>query len=131
MSLEPELRKQARRKGRKIISEAPGLEKAAGHLVPLPPHTTLRRWRWRRRYEQCKRRVLLWPPETPPCPVCKMWGKLPKRSWPRWDLAEEVRLRQNEPSLRTYECPAQPGYWHLGHLPRSKISVSAGNLTSP
>jgi len=38
MSLEPELRKRARTKGRRMICEAPGLEKASGRLVPVPPH---------------------------------------------------------------------------------------------
>jgi hypothetical protein len=129
MALEPEVRKRGRREGRKLIREAPGLQKAAGHLVPVPPRTPARPGKSLLLYEKYKRRMLLWPPETPPCPNCRIWGKpeLPKRSWPSWEIAEQVRLLQNEPDLRVYQCPANSEYWHLGHVKRS---LSAGNLKS-
>lgn len=127
MLLEPELRKRGRREGRKLIRDAPGLEKAAGHLVPVPALTPPWPGRSHLRYEECKRRMLLWPAETPPCPVCRMWAKLPKRSWPSWEMAEEVRLRQKEPDLQVYQCPFRSGYWHLGHAKKRKDSVSVSD----
>ncbi len=130
MLLEPELRKRGRREGRKLILEAPGLEKAASHLVPVPPLTPPRDGRSHLRYEHCERRMLLMPAETPPCPVCRMWGKLPKRSWSSWEMAEQVRLRQKEPNLHVYQCPARSEYWHLGHIRMRKSLLSAGSLTS-
>lgn len=42
-----------------MICEAPGLEKAAGHLVSVPPRPAPGGERWRQRYEKCKRRMLL------------------------------------------------------------------------
>jgi hypothetical protein len=45
-----------------------------------------------------------------------MGGGFPKRSWPSMKWAEEVWARQHDrDTLRVYECPAQPGFWHLGH----------------
>lgn len=131
MLLEPELRKRGRREGRRLIREAPGLEKAAGHLVPVPPLTPPLSARSHLRNEQLKHRMMLWPEETPPCPVCRMWGGFPKKSWGSFEIAEEVRRRQREPNLRTYECPAQPGYWHLGHVKGNQGSVCEGDRTSP
>jgi hypothetical protein len=57
---------------------------------------------------------------------------LPKRSWPTQEIAETIRLRQNDPLLVVYECPAQPGFWHLGHrkncaLP-AKMKVEAVSM---
>ena len=63
-----------------------------------------------------------WDESTPPCPVCRLLGDLPKRSWPDPAMAEEVRLR-SDPTLKVYECPVQPGFWHLGHPRKTK-----GNL---
>jgi hypothetical protein len=114
LSIDAEQRKAARRRGRELIRESPGLRKAAGHLIPVSQPAP-KGGRWRRNYENHKRKMLLWPSETPPCPVCRMWGGLPKRSWPSWELAEEVRLRQNDRLLSLYECPVQAGFWHLGH----------------
>jgi hypothetical protein len=110
-----EQRKEARRRGRKRIREAPGLRKAAGHLIPVSSPSAPRSGKWRRNYENYKRKMLLWPSETPPCPVCRMWGGLPKRSWPNWEQAEEIRIRQNDRLLSLFECPVQRGFWHLGH----------------
>jgi hypothetical protein len=115
LSMGAEQRKEARRRGRKRIREAPGLRKAAGHLIPVSSPSAPRSGKWRRNYENYKRKMLLWPSETPPCPVCRMWGGLPKRSWPNWEQAEEIRIRQNDRLLSLFECPVQRGFWHLGH----------------
>lgn len=129
-ALEPALKKQAQKKGRKLIREAPGLEKAAHHLVVVHPPTPSSGGKWRRRSEQYKHKMLLWAPETPPCPVCRMWGDLPKRSYPSRKHAEDILLRQNDRKLNAYECPAQPGLWHLGHTRRKKSTTDADDLTS-
>lgn len=115
LSLDLELRKEARRRGRKRIREAPGLETAAGHLIPRTPPTPPKRGRPTRKYELSRRKRQHWPPETPPCAVCRMRCGLSKRSWLTQEIAETIRLRQNDPLLVVYECPAQPGFWHLGH----------------
>lgn len=113
-SLEPELRKQGRSEGRKRIREAGRLAPAAQHLVPVPvpEPSTASTLSSREKYEQ---KILLWPTDSPPCPVCRMWAGLPKRSWPSREIAEEARGRSGNPDLQIYPCPAQPGYWHLGH----------------
>jgi hypothetical protein len=125
LSIDIELRKEARRKGRKRIREARGLEKAAGHLIPTLQPTPPERGRWARKYELSRTKTQHWPPETPPCAVCRMGCGLPKRSWPSREIAEGIRLRQNDPLLVGYECPAQPGLWHLGHRKTSNIRGSA------
>ena len=112
LSLDLELRKEARRRGRKRIREAPGLEMAAGHLIPRTLPTQPKR---ERRTHKSRKKIQHWPRETPPCAVCRMGCGLPKRSWPSQEIAETIRLRQNDPLLVVYECPAQPGFWHLGH----------------
>jgi hypothetical protein len=127
MALEPELRKQARRKGRKMICVAPGLEEAASHLIPDLSHPPFGREKALSGYERCAQRILLWPPETPPCETCRMWGGFPKKTWGSFEKAEEVRLRQNDSGLRAFECPSQPGSWHLGHVKtNSPLSVGDG-----
>lgn len=125
LSLDLELRKEARRRGRKRIRAAPGLEMAAGHLIPILPPTPPTPGRWARKYELSRRKMQHWPPETPPCAVCRMGCGLPKRSWPSQEIAERIRLRQNDPRLVVYECPAQPGFWHLGRRKISNIKGSA------
>jgi hypothetical protein len=120
LSFDREMRREARRRARKLIREAPGLMNAAAHLLPPLPPAPLpepspgqsRRSLERQRY---RRRMLLWPPETPPCKKCRMRNGLRKRSWPSWHQAEQIRRRHNEPLLQVYECPVQPGMWHLGH----------------
>lgn len=128
-SLPPELRKQGRREGRKRIRESGGLSPAAQHLVPVPTTypSTASTLSSREKREQ---KILLWPQDSPRCPVCRMWAGLPKRSWPSREIAEEARSRSGDPGLRVYPCPAQPGFWHLGHAsPPSPVGRSV--VTSP
>lgn len=109
-------RREGRRMGRKLIREAPGLEKAAGHLVPTFSPVPRGSGKWRKHYEAYKRNMLLWSTETPLCHSCKMaWSSLPKRLWPTRELADQIRLKQGDGELRVYECPVNPGRWHLGH----------------
>jgi hypothetical protein len=58
---------------------------------------------------------------VPKCPRCRMRCGLPKKSWPSHEMAEESRSRSPEAvRLVTYECPHQPGYWHVGHKMRKR-----------
>lgn len=123
MVLEAELRKRGRRDGRKLIREAPGLEKAAGHLVPVPPPTPPLSRNSELRYEQHKRRMMLWLVKTTTCPTCRMWGGFPKKLWGSFEIADAVRRRQGDPDLRVYQCPAKPEYFHLGHVRKRKDSA--------
>ena len=120
ISLESEQRERGIREGQRRIREAPGLEKAAGHLIPVPPQIPPRPGKWRRKREKYRQKMRLWPLYTPPCPVCRIFGNLPKRSWPSFAMAEAVRLRQGDPHLRVYACPVTLGCFHLGHPRRRK-----------
>jgi len=51
----------------------------------------------------------------PECRHCRMSCGLPKKSWPNRQLAEEALARSGDDTgLNLYECPKQPGFWHLG-----------------
>jgi hypothetical protein len=51
----------------------------------------------------------------PECRHCRMSCGLPKKSWPNKQWAEEALARSGDvKSLNLYECPKQPGFWHLG-----------------
>jgi len=53
------------------------------------------------------------------CPKCRMRCGLPKKSWPTREMAEEALKRSLTPAeLHIYECPRQPGCWHVGHRPK-------------
>ncbi len=113
LSFPREQRKEGRQKARKLIREV-GMERAAGHLVPVLPIPPRGNGKFRRNYLAYQRRMQLWGPEAPPCPVCRMaWCGLPKRSWSR-EQAEQIRLRQGD-GLHVFPCPHQPGFFHLGH----------------
>jgi hypothetical protein len=123
--LEAEQRKLARRAGRQLIREAGSIAKAVAALPtpavlqPLAGNALLVAPRTQSREEQfnsiCKR----WSALTPPCPSCRMGNGFPKRSWPTREWADEVWGRQHDRDrLRVYECPVQPGFWHLGHIRR-------------
>jgi len=117
-NLSPETRRQARRTGRRLIRVANGLEAAACHLVPILPPPLTKQAKWQRHCARYLNRIQSWPAETPPCPQCRIFRLLPKRSWPSREQAEAIRQRQNDPCFAVYECPAQPGFWHLGHPSR-------------
>jgi hypothetical protein len=51
----------------------------------------------------------------PKCHHCRMSCGLPKKSWPNKQWAEEALARSGDVTgFNLYECPKQPGYWHLG-----------------
>jgi hypothetical protein len=51
----------------------------------------------------------------PACRHCRMTCGFPKKSWPNKQSAEEALARSGDVTgLNLYECPKQPGYWHLG-----------------
>lgn len=117
-NLEPEVRRRSRVEGRRRIREQ-GVEAAAIRLIPVPSPTyrtaTINPGPRRKKRAKTQDKIRRWPPETPPCPKCRMALGIPKRSWPTREMAEEVLRRQNDPDLHIYPCPVQPGFWHLGH----------------
>jgi hypothetical protein len=118
--LAPEQRKDAKRLGRMRIRECGDLDAAASHLVPVPTKRIRLELALQKRREKAGR----WPPETPPCPRCKVRGyDIPKRSWPSQEMAEAVRLSLQDSLMVTYPCPVQPGFWHLGHRKTPKYST--------
>jgi hypothetical protein len=130
MSLEPELRKRGRREGRRLIRETPGLDKAAGHLVPIFSPTPPLSPNSDMRSERRKRRMMLWLAKTKTCPVCRMWGGYPKKWWGSFEIADAVRRRQGDPDLRVYQCSARPEYFHLGHVRVRRESLPVSDRIS-
>ena len=136
-ALDPERRKLARRAGRHLIKQAGSIANAQTALpipiVPKPPTNNappIAR-RARSREEQFVAICERWSALTPPCPSCRMRNGFPKRSWPSREWADEVRERQHDrDSLRVYACPAQPDFWHLGHIRRQLPLLSPGEELS-
>jgi hypothetical protein len=138
--LEPQQRKLARRTGRQLIREAGSVKKSFAvinspvvhetKLSSTPPVAAQSRSQWRKEvFDQIRRH---WSPLTPPCPSCRMGNGFPKRSWPTREWADEVWARQHDrETLRVYECPAQPGFWHLGHISRPIAFVISGEGSIP
>lgn len=141
-ALDPERRELARRAGRHLIKQAGSIANALAALpspIALQPMTINAPRVARRaqsREEQFNSLCRRWSALTPPCPSCRMRNGFPKRSWPSREWADEVRERQHDrDSLRVYACPAQPDFWHLGHIrrqlsllsPRQEIAISPSN----
>ena len=117
--LDPELRREAKRRGRRIAREV-GLEKAVGHLVHKPRDPVIQRVAKARLHK-----LLNWPPETPPCPSCRVKKfNMPKRSWPSKESAEQERAKHKDDRLVVYPYPVHPGYWHLGHIRHRKATAA-------
>jgi hypothetical protein len=124
-----EERKLARRTGRRLLIEFGSIARAimalTNNVVQETPAAksppSLRRTRSRE--EQFLRNLSRWSPLTPPCPSCRMRCGFPKRSWPTRKWADEVRRRQpDRDTLRVFECPVQPDFWHLGHVGRHTVT---------
>jgi hypothetical protein len=131
--LEPEQRKLARKTGRQLVREAGSIKNAVAALINSPvlqeskvsntpsivaQSPTLSR---KEVFDQIRRR---WSPLTPPCHFCRMGNGFPKRSWPTREWADEVWAKQHDRDLlRVFECPTQPGFWHLGHVRSSAFSA--------
>jgi hypothetical protein len=139
--LEPEQRNLARMAGRQLIREAGSIKKAVAFInsslvhetkLSTPPVASQSRSQSRKEaFDQIRRR---WSPLTPPCPSCRMGNGFPKRSWPTREWADEVWGRQHDRDLlRVYDCPAQPGFWHLGHISQPIVSIVPGkhSITPP
>ena len=117
-------RKLARETGRQLIREFGSIAGAIASfpnlqqilmVIPSPAPPRIRTWK-----ERFLRKISRWSPLTPPCPKCRMVGGcFPKQSYPSRAWAQEVWARQHDrDTLRLYECPAQPGFFHLGHVRR-------------
>jgi Protein of unknown function (DUF1566) len=93
------------------------LQPEVGNSPPVPPRTRSRE----EQFDYIRRRSSAL---TPPCPACRMRNGFSKRSWPTRKWADEVWGRQHDrDTLRVYECPVQPGFWHLGHIRPAIASV--------
>jgi hypothetical protein len=117
LSIERTVRRRARVEARRLIREI-GLRGVAARLIPVPSssNSDTRKIRTAAIFEQAMEKIKQWPKETPPCPHCRMFAGLPKKSYPSREIADEVRRQQRDPSLFTYPCPTRPGsWWHLGH----------------
>ena len=130
-------RRLARQTGRRLMREFGSIARAIASfpnlqqtLVASPPPEPPRT---RTRQEQFLRKINRWSPLTPPCPSCRMGGGFPKRSWPSREWAEEVLARQHDrDTLRVFECPVQPDFWHLGHVRRrTALPTGPGNTFPP
>jgi hypothetical protein len=136
-ALEVAQRKLARQTGRRLLKESGSIAIAVASLtnpVALQPLTPPVDPRTGSREEQFKYISGRWSALTPPCPSCRMRNGFPKRSWPTREWADEVWGRQHDrDTLRVYECPAQPGFWHLGHIrpPVASVIVPNEHLVPP
>jgi len=113
-NLPAEQRKEAKRLGRIRIHEGGGLDAVAACLAPVVAMTLRQEIRLQRRRQTASH----WPLGTHACFQCKFWVRghdIPKRSWPSREMADTVRLSLGDPLMLTYACPAQSGYFHIGH----------------
>ena len=137
-ALEPEQRKLARKTGRRLIKEAGSIAKTVATLTNPVVQETRRAplvvalTRAQAREEAFKYISRRWSALTPPCPSCRMGNGFPKRSWPTREWADEVWERQHDrDTLRVYECPVLPGFWHLGHIrPPVTSAVTPGEISN-
>lgn len=52
------------------------------------------------------------------CPDCVQPDGRAKRSYPNRNTAKRIRrLHHGDKGMRVYECPSNPGTYHLGHIP--------------
>jgi hypothetical protein len=71
--------------------------------------------KFRKSRERLKRFFAKYGQAIPKCRHCRMRCGLPKKSWPNKQSAEEALARSGDATgFNLYECPKQPGHWHLG-----------------
>jgi hypothetical protein len=71
--------------------------------------------KFRKSRERLKRFFAKYGHTIPQCRHCRMSCGFPKKSWPSKQRAEEALARSGDVTgFNLYECPKQPGYWHLG-----------------
>jgi hypothetical protein len=124
LALPKELRRDARRSGRRVIKTV-GLKEAARELLPQLASPPRQRPDPKRLDRQLSKFLRL---SLGRCPYCFAWGR-PKRAWPNRDLAEAFRPLAGDLSLQVYECPFLLNTYHLGHVRRpDSFSELAGRL---
>jgi hypothetical protein len=134
MALPEDQRTLARARGWKLITESASLRAAAATLVS-PLCLQVQAGKPSASHGLSRQAIFAlisqrWSPLTPPCPTCRMSGGFPKRSWPSREWAEEVLARQHDrDTLCLFECPVQPGFWHLGHVRRQTAAQNAPKKT--
>jgi len=110
LTLSPELRREARSKGRRIVRNV-GLALGYARMYPaIPPPAALTL----EKRERALRVADLLDRSLGRCSRCKSRGRK-KRSWPSREMAETFRLLVRDLSLEVYECAVHPGSYHLGH----------------
>lgn len=105
------VRKEARRRGRQVIRNL-GLKAATTNVYPTIPASVFSNSC--KKKEHVHRLAILFGQSLGRCSICKTWGR-GKRAWPSREMAEEFRPLSGDMSLQVYECPANPGTYHLGH----------------
>jgi hypothetical protein len=118
-TLPKELRREARRRGRRIIREV-GLIEATQHAYPtcaIAPTIQLTQ------AERAEQMAALMRQSLGRCASCSSWSH-PKRAWPTRELAEAFRPFAGDMSLQCYECPVDSGSYHLGHRSEAASSLS-------
>ncbi len=132
-ALTPEQRGRARCAGRQRIKVSGSLRAALKPLalsISRPPDAALSTDPKPRALSREEMFALIsrrWSILTPPCPHCRMRNGFPKRSWPSREWADEVWGRQHDrQALCVYPCPAQPGFWHLGHIRPACVCDTGG-----
>jgi hypothetical protein len=120
-ALPDQVRREARRRGRKIIQTV-GIKSATANLFPAratAPRSTLSR------KERADQMAALLRQSLGKCSSCSSWGHK-KRNWPSEQIAEEFREFAGDMSLVSYLC--SQGFYHLGH--RRKQSINASEDTA-
>lgn len=116
-ALPPELRREARRRGRKVI-KALGLKSASANLFQSRPSAPQPRFG---RHERDARLNELLRQSLGRCRHCQAWGR-PKRAWPSRELADAFRPLAGDMTLEVYECPIVRSSYHLGHIRKAVSS---------
>ncbi len=117
-SLSKDLRREVRRRGRRVIREV-GLIEATQQAYPtwhIAPTIHLTQ------AERTEQMAALMQQSLGQCASCSSWGH-PKRAWPTRELAEAFRPFAGDMSLQCYECPVS-GSYHLGHRIEAASALS-------
>ena len=114
-----DLRREARRRGRKVI-KALGLKSASANLFQSRPSAPQSGFGQR----ECDARLnKLLRQSLGHCRHCQAWGR-PKRAWPSRELADAFRPFAGDMTLEVYECPIVRGSYHLGHIRKPTPSTT-------
>ena len=108
--------KKARKQARLAIRTT-GLARAASPMPDIIATHSLNPRYIREKTALLRSRCEATPEQSHLCPRCRMRCGLPKISWHSRTLAEQAQARSTEDAtlLKVYQCPHEPGNWHVGH----------------